>query len=561
MTTPDQSDKAEPRPRKPQTLAAVLALIQADTSLTIGRRRALASGLRSFAKAVHAPLEELSTRLDALRTRMNRYTPAMVGMSEGRWRNCLSETRKALTHVGIIKAPARSSTPFAPAWAALLAPLNKTHAQIAVSRFARYCTNHGIAPEQVTDADLDSFLLVMTEDSLIKKPREVHQTTIRVWNRMAGVQSGWPTLQLRAPCYSNTYILAWDRYPASLKQEVDAYFDHLAGKDILAELDFRPLKPASLRTRTYQLRAYLAALVHSGIDPQQLGSLGDIVALDLVRVGLRFFLDRSEKKSTKQAHAIAGLLLSLARHWVRLDDRAVDQIRKLVARLKPRQQGMAPKNRDRLRQFDDPENVAKLLGLPEQLVAIAAKTKHPTQSEALLVQIALAIEVLLMVPIRRSNLARLEIDRHLIRSRKGIVHLSIPEHEVKNGMPIDAMMPKGFSALLELYLKRYRPLLETEPTPYLFPGRGNRSKDQDGFGLQISDCIKEHCGLLVNPHLFRSLAAKLYLTAHPGAYGVVRLMNGHKSVETTTRYYCGTESAAALARYDEHVIKLRRKVA
>jgi hypothetical protein len=40
---------------------------------------------------------------------------------------------------------------------------------------------------------------------------------------------------------------------------------------------------------------------------------------------------------------------------------------------------------------------------------------------------------------------------------------------------------------------------------------------------------------------------------------VVRLLNGHKSVETTTRYYCGTESAAALAHYDEHVLKLRKK--
>ena len=54
-------------------------------------------------------------------------------------------------------------------------------------------------------------------------------------------------------------------------------------------------------------------------------------------------------------------------------------------------------------------------------------------------------------------------------------------------------------------------------------------------------------------------AAKLYLTQNPGAYGVIRLVHGHKSVETTTRHYCGTETAAAIKRYDEHVLRLREQ--
>ena len=74
---------------------------------------------------------------------------------------------------------------------------------------------------------------------------------------------------------------------------------------------------------------------------------------------------------------------------------------------------------------------------------------------------------------------------------------------------------------------------------------------------QIIDCVKQRCGLLVNPHLFRHIAAKLYLEAHPGAYGVVRLLHGHKSVDTTTRFYCGTETAAALQHYDDHILQLR----
>jgi hypothetical protein len=65
----------------------------------------------------------------------------------------------------------------------------------------------------------------------------------------------------------------------------------------------------------------------------------------------------------------------------------------------------------------------------------------------------------------------------------------------------------------------------------------------------------------VHPHLFRHIAAKLFLDANPGAYGVIRLVHGHRSVETTTQFYCGAETSAAMRHYDEHVLKLREQFA
>lgn len=90
--------------------------------------------------------------------------------------------------------------------------------------------------------------------------------------------------------------------------------------------------------------------------------------------------------------------------------------------------------------IDDPENLRKPLMLPEKLVALAARSKQPTQTEALLVQTAVAVELLLMIPMRRKNLAHLEIDRHLIRSRSGIMHVSVPGGEVNNGSDIGAVL-------------------------------------------------------------------------------------------------------------------------
>lgn len=64
----------------------------------------------------------------------------------------------------------------------------------------------------------------------------------------------------------------------------------------------------------------------------------------------------------------------------------------------------------------------------------------------------------------------------------------------------------------------------------------------------------------MNPHLFRHLGAKRHLDARPGEYEVVRRVNCHKKIDTTTNYYSGFESTAA-ARHFDAVLLERRRVA
>ena len=280
--------------------------------------------------------------------------------------------------------------------------------------------------------------------------------------------------------------------------------------------------------------------------------------------GLRFFLNRRKKKPkekdqpTAQVIRIARRLSYVAQHWVGVDAEHLAELKAICKRLDPGHQGMTDKNRARLRQFDDPANLRRLLRLPQTLTAQVGRCKTPGHAEALLLQTALAIEILIMHPLRRHNLAALHLERHLVRSRGGIVHLVIPKNEVKNRVVIEGILPPPTVRLLDLYLKRYRPLLLTGPSQWLFPGAAaDQPKCDTRLGAQISDTIKEQTGLLVHPHLFRQIAAKAYLDAHPGEYGVIRLVEGHKSVDTTTKYYCGLERDAALKHYDATIIGLR----
>jgi integrase len=538
--------------------------VLADPSLPPRRRQDICSALRKMGPALGRPLEAIPAHPGYLRQRLERFTPAMAGMTERRWTNVVSLVRAGLRHAGLSTVPGRYTVPMSSAWRDLWRHINDRWVRNALSRLARYCSDLDIAPEQVDAAIMDRFRIAITEEGMVRNPREVHRVACKAWNRLVGTASDWPLRLLTEPSYRVSLTLPWCTFPHTLKVEVDSYLERLAGKDLLAELDFRPLRPSSICTRERQFRQFASALVHRGRDPQTVRGLADLVAVDTFKDGLRFFLERTGNEKTKAVHDLACALKALARHQVKVDAVQLDRLRSICRQLDPGGRGLTDKNRDLLRQFDDERNLASLLLLPERVVAEVRRHKQPSRADALLVQLALAIEIELMVPIRIGNLVHLDLDRHILRTRangRGVVHLVIPGDEVKNGVDIEVVLPDPTVELLELYVGTYRPLLLTAPSTSLFPGRGGRPKNRSTLGLQISRLIRQRTGLRVNPHAFRHIMTKIGLTAEPGNYGMMRLVNGHKSVGTVERYYSGTEGPVAVKRFDDHVLRLRKRLA
>ena len=72
------------------SLAEARARLLADESLSLPRRRDMASALTSLAKAIGRPPETVAAAPATLRPLLAGLTPAMVGCRPGRWRNVLS---------------------------------------------------------------------------------------------------------------------------------------------------------------------------------------------------------------------------------------------------------------------------------------------------------------------------------------------------------------------------------------------------------------------------------------------------------------------------------------
>ena len=131
---------------------------------------------------------------------------------------------------------------------------------------------------------------------------------------------------------------------------------------------------------------------------------------------------------------------------------------------------MTERNRARLRQFDDPENLRRLINLPETIWRSMPRTGPVGYAAAIRVQSALAIGILLVAPMRMKNLASLHLGRHLSRTRPGGVrHIVIPPEEVKNRAPLSFEIPGPLGELLDFYLARCRPILSEDSNGYLFP--------------------------------------------------------------------------------------------
>jgi site-specific recombinase XerD len=277
---------------------------------------------------------------------------------------------------------------------------------------------------------------------------------------------------------------------------------------------------------------------------------------------IQFFFERGGSKPGSQVGGIAELLRQVAKHHVRLPPKDVERMSAWKAMVSNRnRQGLSPKNRDRLRPMLSPHGRAKLLHLPEVLLRDAASEEN-AQRAAQRAEIATALEILLVCPLRLSNLATLRLDENFRRHAPNgriITHLVIDGADVKNGHAIEWPLPPASARTIQQFCVKFRSTLAAPDNPFLFPGRNGGARSLSGLAGAIIKTVAREAGLEVNVHLFRHFAAHLHLLAHPGEYEIVRRLLGHRSIETTIAFYCGIEAEAAARRADATILAERER--
>jgi integrase len=184
-----------------------------------------------------------------------------------------------------------------------------------------------------------------------------------------------------------------------------------------------------------------------------------------------------------------------------------------------------------------------------------------------LAQIAVAVAILTMAPVRLSNLTSIRLGENLVKpgGPDSNYWLMFAKHNVKNRMALQFPLDETVTATINEYVHDFRPaLIRGSNADWLFPGDAGEHKEKISFSTQIVDCIQKFTGLRITVHQFRHAAGALLLNHRPGEYELVRRILGHKSVQTTMKFYLALETTQASEIFTDIVrnkLDLNRSVA
>lgn len=558
-----QSSSRNQTPRikssRPTTLEDVLNVVQQAPELSETGRRDRASALRTVGRLTGQPLHMLECDLTNMRATLRSIAPARHGLSPGRWTNVTSLVFRSLDLAQVPRLPSRSNTPIAADWSELLAPLPEQPYKLALRPFARYCSTHAIHPAAVDQGAFERYERAL-EESARARPRHAYLRLVRAWNGAGSISEIWPTFRVSAVSRRQDYSLGWDAFPKSFKADVDDMVAEAVDPDPFCGSSPKPIKRATAERRAHTMRALASALVRLGHDPKTFDGIAALVPVDRGKAALRFIYERSERRKTTNLRNFANHICVVAEHWIGVPNESLVELKAIRRSVDCGPAGMTDKNRATLRCFEDDRMIDTFLAVPERVWR-----RHPDLdclklSQAVDLQVALAIDVLTAAPVRLGNLSAIRLDENLIvegAGRHRRVFLRFPADDVKNGVDLDFRLPAATTKLLDRYVQHVRPLLAREESTYLFPGGSTGHKRGTLLSAQIAEMVEREVGVRLTAHQFRHLAGFIYLKSHPGGHEVVRRLLGHKSIETTLRFYAGMEVSAAVRHYD-NLIEQRR---
>ena len=115
-------------------------------------------------------------------------------------------------------------------------------------------------------------------------------------------------------------------------------------------------------------------------------------------------------------------------------------------------------------------------------------------------------------------------------------------------------IPPRVAKMLIEYRDRFAPKIIGHRPTRLFVNVDGTPKNQATVAGLIMSYLRRRAGIVLTPHQFRHLSAKVMLDADPGEFETVRQFLGHKSIKTTVGAYAGIDSRRA-ARRHQHLVE------
>jgi integrase len=545
------------------TLQNVVDRIAGDPTLTDGRKRDLRSAVITLGKLNGQPLGQIPLDLAEIRRILDATVPAQIGISAKRFANLRSDLSAAIAASGLHPILKTAGLDLDSAWFAILEPIEDAGIRNGLSRFARWASLRRIAPTEVDIKVVERFVADLKASTLVRNLSGAKSQVFRSWNALAkhegSAELGIVPLRTSKPVPRR---LVWEILPASFREDVAAHLTWASVPDPLDErARARALSPGTLRLRKNHIHSAVTAAVAAELEVARVTSLAGLVEPGTFRGILRQRWKDDGGKLSAFTDGVAGALIAIASEWVKVPADVLKELKSLRRKLGTLPAGLTEKNRTLLRKFEDPRLLSGLLELPDKVWRTARRELATSRRPFIDLQSALAIELLLNVPLRMQNLAALRFDEHLHwpQGRGKPALMIFGSDETKNRLRLEFEISAQLAERLRVYRDEIAPKVTGRRPDAVFVTWAGEPRGQNAITIAIRRTVLRNLGIKLSPHQFRHITAKIVLDANPGAYELVRQLLGHKNFKTTTNFYAGIDTRRAGRAHAELLMKLRER--
>jgi hypothetical protein len=539
------------------SFADAITMIGGAEQLPEQTRRHWSTSLRQVAKALDKPLEVIPARYSAVRAELGLLHHVPAGLTAKTLANHRSNCKSALLWLAREKGVPEHGAPLTAEWEQLRAGIRDALNRSRLSSLMRFCSANKIEPAKVDEAVVDRFMGYRSNIGR-SSDHAFRRLLARAWNANIRKVQGWPQRELAVPPVKAAVELEWENFPEGLRRDVAGYLQGLTkvrrsrvGKRI------RPLKASTIRTRLAELQAAARMAVKVGVPIESLTSLSALLAPDVVEKVLDAYWSRNGENPKLFTIDLARRFFAIAKETKCLNDADCERLAGFWHDLEDhRQGGLTDKNIALIRQVLTPGVWSRVVKLPLAMMAAAHRERAPVRA-AVTAQLAVAIAILSVAPVRLANLAAIKLGTNLIKpdGPDSDYWLVFPDYDVKNRIKLDYPLPEYVTQVIDDYVHNFRPtLMRGTNEGWLFPGQRRGPKGKICLSGQITDRIRKATGLRITTHQFRHAAGAIILMKRPGEYELVRQILGHRSAQTTINAYVGLENIRASEIFSKLVI-------
>ena len=493
------------------SFTSTLRAIEAAKDLPKDKRKHWACSLRVIAKGLDKPPELIPARWTAVRIPISRLHHAQLGVTAKTLANHKANARAALGWFAEEEnVPSRGAL-LTRDWARLRLGISHYRTRANLSSLMRYSSARAVPPEEVTELILDEFMRYRATTTALASNAAARRRIARAWNGCIGVVPGWPSQKLlEPPLTASLRASPWEEFPARLREDIDTYLAGLARLHRDARGRRRaPCKPSTIKLCRAKLVAFVRKAVGTGVPLDNIASFRELCDPELVeRVFDAYWRDRGEEPSVYLID-LASLLMAIARQTRCIDGAAIARLDDMRVELeKHRRVGLTDKNMALVRQVLSSEAWRLVVNLPWQLMqeANAIRDSSPVKAAGL-AQLAVAIAILCVFPVRLGNLGAIRIGENLIRpGGQGTPYwLVFSGYDVKNRVRLETIFGDELTELIDDYIHNHlHVLLRGSNEPYLFPGMHGGHKGLATLSSQITKRIQRATGLRITVHQFQA---------------------------------------------------------